>query len=153
MGRSRSSGEVGRRRPSSPGPASGPTTPPRIVLVADDDETTRIVLQRFFTKLGWLAIPVNDGGEIWPILEREDVAALVLDLNMPGVNGWEVLRRLRDDFRYRGRAIRVIVLSAQADLDSREFALGLGAACFFSKPVDLHELSRAVLPALDSLRS
>ena len=147
MGRSRSRGEVGRRKPPTPGPASGPSTP-RIVLIADDDQTTRIVLQRFFTKLGWLALPVDDGSEIWPILEREDVAALVLDLNMPGVNGWEVLRRLRDDFRYRGRAMRVVVLSAQADPESRDFALELGAASFFSKPVDLGELSRAVLPAL-----
>ncbi len=147
MGRSRSSGGVDRRKRPSPSPASGSSTS-RIVLIADDDQTTRIVLQRFFTKLGWLALPVDDGGEIWPILERENVAALVLDLNMPGVNGWEVLRRLRTDFRYQGRSVRVIVLSAQADPESRDFALELGAACFFSKPVDLGELSRAVLPAL-----
>ena len=90
-----------------------------MVLIADDDETTRIVLQRALTLAGYIALPVDDGGEIWPILDREDVAALVLDLKMPGVNGWEVLRRLRDDFRYRSRHVRVIVLSGQADPESR----------------------------------
>ncbi len=121
------------------GSRSAPRTEPRdkIVLIVDDDETTRIVLQRGLSQAGWLALPVDDGGEIWPILEREDVVALVLDLNMPGVNGWEVLRRLRDDFRFRARGLRIVVLSGQADPESREFALQLGASEFLSKPLDL----------------
>ena len=123
----------------SRGSRSAPRERPRdrIVLIVDDDETTRIVLQRGLSQAGWLALPVDDGGEIWPILEREDVAALVLDLNMPGVNGWEVLRRLRDDFRFRERGLRIIVLSGQADPESREFALQLGASDFLAKPLDL----------------
>ena len=120
---------------------------PRMVLIADDDETTRVVLQRALTQPGFIALPVDDGGEIWPILDREDVAALVLDLKMPGVNGWEVLRRLRDDFRYKARHVRVVVLSGQADPESRDFALQLGAADFLAKPVDLDVLRRAVFAA------
>ena len=122
------------------------TAEPAIVLIADDDESTRIVLQRALTKDGYIAIPVDDGGEIWPILDRENVVALVLDLKMPGVNGWEVLRRLREDFRYRGRRIRVNVVSGQADRESREFALRLGADQFFAKPFDLELVRRALLP-------
>ena len=137
----------GSRRAGSPLPRSkaASAAEPRLVLIADDDETIRVVLQRALTRAGCIALPVDDGGEIWPILDREDVAALVLDLKMPGVNGWEVLRRLRDDFRYRARHVRVIVLSGQADPESRDFALQLGAAEFLSKPVDLDVLCRAVL--------
>jgi DNA-binding response OmpR family regulator len=130
---------------SPPAPRERPPRD-RIVLIADDDETTRIVLQRGLSQAGWLALPVDDGGEIWPILEREDVAALILDLNMPGVNGWEVLRRLRDDFRYKSRGVRVIVISGQADDESREFALRLGAAEFLSKPLDLTVVCAALRP-------
>jgi two-component system OmpR family response regulator len=140
----------GSRRRGVPSPApSSPAPQPEspIVLIADDDETTRLVLQRALTNEGYVAVPVDDGGEIWPILDRENVVALVLDLKMPGVNGWEVLRRLRDDFRYRSRHIRVVVLSGQADAESRDFALQLGAVQFFSKPVDLDALRRAVLPS------
>jgi CheY-like chemotaxis protein len=116
------------------------------VLIADDDETTRIVLQRAITLFGDTALPVDDGGEIWGILEREDVRALVLDLNMPGVNGWEVLRRLKEDFRFRGRRedLKVIILSGQSDPESREFAMTLGADAFLSKPLDLDDLARAL---------
>jgi CheY-like chemotaxis protein len=135
----------GSRRRGSPSPAPQPESP--VVLIADDDETIRLVLQRALSNDGHVALPVDDGGEIWPILDRENVVALVLDLKMPGVNGWEVLRRLRDDFRYRSRNIRVVVLSGQADAESRDFALQLGAVQFFSKPVDLDALRRAVLPA------
>ena len=124
----------------------------RIVLIADDDETTRIVLQRGLSQAGWLALPVDDGGEIWPILDHEDVVALILDLNMPGVNGWEVMRRLRDDLRYKGRALRVIVLSGQADPESREFAFRLGAADFLPKPLDLTAVCAALRPVLSSSR-
>ena len=129
--------------------APPPTERPRdgIVLIADDDETTRIVLQRGLSQAGWLALPVDDGGEIWPILEREDVVALILDLNMPGVNGWEVLRRLRDDFRFKTRGVRVVVLSGQADPESRSFALELGAAEFLSKPLDLPAVYAALRAA------
>ena len=116
----------------------------KIVLIVDDDETTRLVLQRGLSQAGWLALPVDDGGEIWPILEREEVAALVLDLNMPGVNGWEVLRRLRDDFRYRDRGLRVIVLSGQTDPESRDFAMQLGATTFLAKPLDLTAVRSAL---------
>jgi len=98
---SREKARGGRRRgllsPAHPPPVPQPESP--IVLIADDDETMRLVLQRALTNDGYVAIPVDDGGEIWPILDRENVVALLLDLKMPGVNGWEVLRRLRDDFR------------------------------------------------------
>ncbi len=137
-----------RRGSSSPAPSPAPQPESPIVLIADDDETIRLVLQRALSNDGYVAIPVDDGGEIWPILDRENVVALVLDLKMPGVNGWEVLRRLRDDFRYRSRNIRVVILSGQTDPESREFALQLGAVQFFSKPVDLDALRRAVLPSL-----
>lgn len=139
---SRGSGSPSSVRAAVPAPAS------RIVLIADDDETTRIVLQRALSQAGFLALPVDDGGEIWPILDREDVAALILDLNMPGVNGWEVLRKLKEDLQYRERHVRVVVLSGQADIESRSFALKLGAAEFLAKPLDVNAVRHALMPAL-----
>lgn len=135
-----------RRRRSSSAHASQPPATQRLAIIADDDETTRLVLQHALTRAGWLAIPVDDGGEIWPILEREQVAAILLDLNMRGVNGWEVLRRLRSEpslARRRGE-FRVVILSGQADSASREFALGLGADRFLPKPVDIDDVVAAL---------
>ncbi|MGH7818933.1 MAG: response regulator [Candidatus Binatia bacterium] len=124
----------------------GSPSSPKLVIIADDDETMRIVLQRALQHCGHLALPVDDGGEIWPILERERVAALILDLNMPGVNGWEVLRQLGDPLSSRAKNFPVIVVSGQSDPETREFALRLGADAFFAKPVDLDELVAVIPP-------
>ena len=117
-----------------------------LALIADDDETTRLILHDALTRLGYIAVPVDDGGEIFPVLEREDVSALILDLNMPGMNGWEVLRRLRGDFRYESKRerLRIVIISGQSDPASRDFVLSLGADAFLPKPLDLDELSRAL---------
>jgi CheY-like chemotaxis protein len=117
-----------------------------LALIADDDETTRLVLYHALTRLGYVALPVDDGGEIFPVLEREDVSALILDLNMPGMNGWEVLRRIRGDFRYESKRqrLRIVIVSGQSDPASRDFVLSLGADAFLAKPLDLDELSRAL---------
>lgn len=114
-----------------------------MVLIAEDNDTFRFVLERALARSGHEVVTVDDGGEIWPILDRENVTALLLDLKMPGMNGWEVLRRLREDFRYHAKrdALRVIVLSAQSDPQTRKFALRLGANHFLAKPVDLVELA------------
>lgn len=135
-----------RRRTSDSTPGYRATTE-GIVLIVDDDETIRFVLQRALSSRGFIAIPVDDGGEIWPILERENVRVLVLDLNMPGVNGWEVLRRLRNfHFKSNQTAPRMIVISGQTDRATREFALRLGADAFLAKPLDLDQLYRALPP-------
>ncbi len=66
---------------------------------------------------------------------------------MPGMNGWEVLRRLKDTHG-AGSAITtrppVIVISAQSDPETQSFATRLGAAAFLAKPIDLHDLSHTV---------
>lgn len=117
-----------------------------LVLIAEDDDTTRLVLQDALARLGYNAIPVDSGTGIFPILEREEVNAILLDLNMPGMNGWEVLRKLREDFSLRERRfhLSVIILSGQSDRASREFALSLGADAFLAKPLDLEAVARAM---------
>jgi CheY-like chemotaxis protein len=143
----RESGErKGAGRGSDPRPTSERQALPPIVLIADDDATQRIVLQDALTRGGYLAIPVDDGGEIWPVLERENVRALLLDLRMQGVNGWEVLRRLREDpaLQERRADLRVIVISAQSDPASRDFVATLGADAFLAKPLDLDAVIAAV---------
>ena len=104
------------------------------------------MLQDVLTRAGWRVIEIQDGGEIWPILEREPVCAILLDLKMPGVNGWEVLRRLRQEPELvrRRSEFRVVVMSGQSDRASRDFALSLGADEFLAKPIDLKTLHAAL---------
>src|ERR1700752_1750053 len=69
-----------------------------MILIADNDDSTRMVLTCSLERSGYAVEPVTDGQLLWPRLEAGGVDLLILDLRMPGMNGWEVLRRLRDRY-------------------------------------------------------
>ena len=67
---------------------------PGRVLVVDDDESIRILIQRLLSKHGFNVQTASDGGAALDMLSKEDYDALVLDLMMPRVDGFTVLRQL-----------------------------------------------------------
>ena len=116
-----------------------------MILIADNDDSTRIVLRSSLERAGYQVDEVVDGQALWPTIERGDVNLLILDLRMPEMNGWEVLRRLRDGGPGEApRAMPVIVVSGQSDPETRQFTSRLGAAAFVPKPIDLKEFARVV---------
>ena len=122
-----------------------------MILIADNDDSTRTVLTCSLERNGYAVEPVTDGQLLWPRLEAGGVDLLILDLRMPGMNGWEVLRRLRDRYRRESDAfpeLPVIVISAQSDPETKSFAVRLGAAAFVAKPIDLKDLTHTVRKVL-----
>ena len=117
-----------------------------MIVIADNDESTRTVLACSLERHGYAVEPVTDGQLLWPRLEAGGVDLLILDLRMPGMNGWEVLRRLRDQCRRDALRpnVPVIVISAQNDPETRNFVVRLGAAAFVAKPTDLKDLAHTV---------
>jgi CheY-like chemotaxis protein len=122
-----------------------------MILIADNDDSTRTVLAHALTRSGYTVETVADGQLVWPAIEGRKVELLILDLRMPGMNGWEVLRRLKDARRRalsRVPDVPVIIVSAQSDPETQSFAVRLGAAAFMAKPIDLKELGRTVRSVL-----
>ncbi len=122
-----------------------------MIVLADNDEATRIVLGQALERSGYAVETVADGQLLWPILHAPEVNLVILDLRMPGVNGWEVLRRLKDARRHPDMArpaLPVIVISGQSDPETKRFAVRLGAAAFMAKPIDLKDLGRTVRKVL-----
>jgi two-component system response regulator MprA len=116
-----------------------------MIVIADNDDSTRMVLRYSLERAGYEVDEVMDGQMLWPAIERTDVNLLILDLRMPEMNGWEVLRRLRDGTPGETpRAMPVIVVSGQSDPETRQFTSRLGAAAFVPKPIDLKEFARVV---------
>ncbi|MCC6850191.1 MAG: response regulator [Deltaproteobacteria bacterium] len=127
-----------------------------MIVVAEDDEGTRTVLASALVRAGYDVAPITDGQLVLSTVARGNVGLVILDLRMPGMNGWEVLRRLKDS-RLGGSPPRtlppVIVVSAQSDSETQRFATRLGAAAFLAKPIDLRDLEytvRRVLRRSDS---
>lgn len=126
-----------------------------MIVVAENDDGTRTVLASALARSGYDVASVTDGQLVLSTLASGKVGLLILDLRMPGMNGWEVLRRLKDTQVPGAPSITrppVIVISAQSDPETQSFATRLGAAAFLAKPIDLHDLGHTVRRVLGDAR-
>ena len=107
------------------------------VLVIDDDEVTRRITQALVRVLGYEPEPARDGIEGLAKL-RLDIDLVLLDVVMPGMDGFEVCRRIRRD--PNGHDVPVVMVTSQAAREDRLLAVEAGANDFSPKPVEESEL-------------
>jgi CheY-like chemotaxis protein/phosphoribosyl 1,2-cyclic phosphodiesterase len=112
------------------------------VLIVDDDEDLRLLARKSLTRAGHIVIEAAGGAEGIEAIEREQPDLALLDLSMPGVDGYEVLRRLRAAGRPRRMA--VVVLTAHGDEESARRSFELGATDFLAKPFTPPQLDARV---------
>lgn len=112
------------------------------ILVVDDDELIRETTLDLLSDRNYRLLEAADGEEALQVLEREMVDVILLDILMPGLNGYETCRRIKSHPHWR--LIPVVMLTALADVDSRVKALEAGADDFISKPFDDAELQARV---------
>ncbi len=129
----------GARLAVSPVPAAMSAAARPRVLVVEDDPNAAQLLALTLRAAGYETEQVRRGEDALGRVERDPPALITLDLLLPGVDGWEVLRRLRQHPSTRG--IPVVVVSQVAD---RELAATLGVDEFFVKPVAEEALVRRV---------
>ena len=120
-----------------------PADAKKTVVVADDDESTRFVLARALEALGCEVLQADDGALVPDLLAAHAVDLLVVDLYMPGLNGFGVLRRIRQPdpgFLPAPRTpptVPVVVVSGEANPASIANAKARGADAYLVKPVDI----------------
>jgi CheY-like chemotaxis protein len=102
------------------------------ILVVDDSDVNRDVLARQLARQGHRAIGVADGHTALELLRAQPFDLVLLDVMMPGLNGYEVLRRLKADADLRD--LPVIMISALDELDSAVRCIALGATDYLPKP-------------------
>ena len=108
------------------------------ILLVEDNEMNRDMLSRRLQRRGYEVVTAVDG-ESGLALTRSDAPALVLmDMSLPGIDGWEATRQIKAD--PATRAIPVIALTAHAMAGDREQALAAGCDDFDIKPIDLDRL-------------
>ena len=116
------------------------------ILVVEDDAATRSALCEYLATAGYRVRTAGSGGEGLAALQgSSDVDAVLLDLVMPDMDGFELLRRYREA---EGRAA-VVVLSALAEAESVVKAMKFGAADYLPKPFDPSELDLVLRRTLD----
>lgn len=119
----------------------------QILLVDDDCELTDL-LQEYLTGEGFEVTVANDGGRGLELAQSQAFDALVLDVMLPVYNGFDLLRKLREDSGPASRALPVLMLTAKGDTVDRIVGLEMGADDYLPKPCNPRELAarlRAVL--------
>ncbi len=116
-------------------------------LVVDDEPSMRFVVSRALKDRGWDVRSLDDGVAVLEHLQAERFDLVVLDLLMPGMNGFEVLRQVRGACEAGWKtpaSVRVVVLSGKAGEEGLEFAQRIGADAALCKPFDLDDLWRVI---------
>jgi two-component system, cell cycle response regulator len=109
------------------------------VLIADDDMISRRLLEATLTRWGYEAIVTHDGVEAWNVLQRPTTPSLaILDWMMPGMDGVEVCRRVRQ--REQEPYIYLLLLTTKGRKEHLIEGLDAGADDYLTKPFDPHEL-------------
>lgn len=116
------------------------------ILVVEDDPDQRLAINVRLRAEKYDVVFAGDGASAVGAAQRDRPDLIVLDLGLPGGDGFTVLERLRAIPRLAG--IRVIVLTAQDPAATRDRTLALGAESFFQKPVDSAEFLAAIRAAL-----
>ena len=111
-----------------------------LVLIVDDDEDLRLLARRALARAGHRVLEAEDGADGLELIETRRPDLVVLDLHMPGIDGFEVLRRLRAN----KTTVPIIVLTAHGDEKSAQASFELGATDFLAKPFTPPQLDARV---------
>jgi DNA-binding response OmpR family regulator len=110
-------------------------------------------VDRTLKRAGFSVITASDGCDVPDILNNTRIDLLLLDLQMPGVNGWEVLRKLKDPIpglqRNAGVRPKVIVISGRNEEETVRFVRRLGADAYMMKPLWGDEVLATVRSVLE----
>jgi DNA-binding response OmpR family regulator len=111
------------------------------VLVADDDPDIRELVEFKLSQAGYAVQAVPDGLAAWEAFESEPPALAVLDVMMPGLSGFDVLRKIRDSDHPR---VPVLMLSAKSRDSDVDTGFAIGADDYVIKPFSPRELLHRV---------
>jgi len=108
------------------------------ILLVEDNDLNRDMLSRRLTKRGYEVVTATDGEEGLVLAQAEQPDLVLMDMSLPGIDGWETTRRLRAGAGTS--TIPVIALTAHAMAGDRERALEAGCDDYDTKPVEMDRL-------------
>jgi CheY-like chemotaxis protein/cytidylate kinase len=121
--------------------------PSRVLLVDDEREFVQTLSERLMMRDMGSAV-AYDGESALNMVRDEDPEVMILDLRMPGIDGIEVLRRVKESHPN----IEVIILTGHGSEEDREVCMKLGAFAYLQKPVDIEVLSKTLKDANEKIR-
>ena len=140
------------RSPSSSPGLTGPGGDPFRILLADDNVVNQRLAQRILEKNGYHVTTALNGHEALDLHAREAFDAILMDIQMPGMDGLEATAGIRDRERTTGSHVPIVAMTAHAMKGDREKYLAAGMDGYISKPVTAAELLAGLKSALSNSR-
>ncbi|MGK0699868.1 response regulator [Priestia flexa] len=110
------------------------------MLIVDDQYGIRILLTEVLQKEGYQTFQAANGFQAIDIAKEQQLDLVLLDMKIPGMDGIEILKRLKE----YDKTIKVIIMTAYGELDMIQEAKDLGALTHFAKPFDIDEIRQVV---------
>jgi two-component system, OmpR family, response regulator len=112
---------------------------PKTILLVEDDGALRLLTSRALRQSGYSVLTAATGAEMWVTLRENTVHLIVLDIMLPGTNGFDLFRKLR-----RESDVPIIFISARGSEEDRVLGIELGADDYLAKPFSTRELAARV---------
>jgi DNA-binding response OmpR family regulator len=112
------------------------------ILVVDDNEDNAHIIRDYLEARGYPIHVAYNGDEAMELFAREKPSLVLLDVMMPGRDGWQVCREMKDS--EWGRGVRVVMVTALQDWTDKRQAIETGADDFVEKPFELARLAMVV---------
>ncbi len=113
------------------------------VLVADDEEDLRQIMEKKISQTGYDVVSASDGQDAWEKIVKHDPDVIVLDLMMPRLDGYEVLKKLRESPPSE-KWQPVIIVSAKGELGDIHKGLDMDADHYLTKPCSLEDIIKGI---------
>jgi len=119
------------------------STHPIKILIADDEQVVLEIMARKIASQGYEVVTAKDGQEAWGRIISDFPDVVILDLNMPKMDGWAVLSQLRQNPPTK-RWQPVIIVSAQNELENFKKGVNLEADHYLTKPCQIEDILKSI---------
>lgn len=117
------------------------------LLVVDDEIDITEVTKKFFTKRGIETFTASEGNEAVRVIQEKNPDLILLDYNLPGLSGKEILKKIREEFKLD---TKVIIVTGFEIEEIKNETKDLGVQDYVHKPLDLNKLEKIVLALLNA---
>ena len=121
--------------------------PQQVILYIEDDPANRILVRRVLEAEGYRVLEAENGIRGLEIAQREQLGAVLVDIHMPDMDGFEVMARLRTI--PRTASVPIIALTAMVMRGDRERTLQAGCSAYIEKPIDVDLLPEQIALVLN----
>jgi two-component system, cell cycle response regulator DivK len=111
-----------------------------VILYIEDNPDNMTLVKRALESRGYVLLQAVNGLDGVKVAESEDVNLILLDINLPDIDGYEVARRLRSSNKAALKHVPVIAITAHALKGDADRALSAGCDVYMSKPINIREL-------------